>query len=189
MPHRETDTKNIHVRELVSSFIKYAESFGFSRASLLAAFRELGEIDPASAAFTVSVNYEDPRWAEIQRDSYTYVNPDLKYSHFPIGGHGAMEVAMEYVTFDHEPTTQEALDEIKRRGLRRPDRAEAESFLDQHPEEQKKFPVIGLCGSVVDRRGRRNVACVNACEGERNLYFYWLLNRWYQFCRFLAVRK
>lgn len=189
MFYRKTDTKNIHVRELVSSFLKNVETLGFSRASVLAAFRELGETDPASAGFTISVNYDAPCWAEIRRDSYTYVNPDLKHSHFPIGGHGAMEVVMEYVAFDHEPTTKEILDEIKRRGLRRPDRAEAESFLNQQPEEQKKFPVIGLVGSVVERIGEQNVAYVDANVGERAPDFYWLDSRWYQYCRFLAVRK
>ena len=159
MPHRETDTKNINVREL------------------------------ASAAFTVPVNYDDPRWNGIQHASYAYVNPDLRLKHFPIGSRGVSEVVMEYVTFDHGPTTQEVLDKIERLGLRRPDRAEAESFLDTHPEEQKMSSFIGLGVSVVGRPRGRDVACVFADGGRRCLGFDWLGNHWSQYDLFLAVRK
>lgn len=147
------------------------------------------QTDTNSSGFTVLVIYDDPRWREIRRDSYAYVNSDLKPEHFPISGRGTSEVMMEYVTFDHEPATYEVLDEIKRCGLRCPDRAEAESFLDTHPEEQKKFPVIGLDGFDLARDSCRSVAYVNARGGERYLHFAWLNYRWFQDCRFLAVRK
>ena len=191
MPHREADTKNIHVNELAASFLKQAETLGFSRAKVLVAFRELGasQSSPDTGVFTVSVNYDDQRWSAIQRQAYAYANPDLKPKHFPVGGRGVSEVVVEYVTFDHEPTTQEVMDKIQRRGLRVPDRAETESFLDTHPEEQKKSPVIGLCASVVARHGFRSVPDVYASAGERHLHFSWLSRHWSQYCRFFAVRK
>ncbi len=144
----------------------------------------------ALRVFRVSVNYADARWSTLE-GPYTYVNSDLEPKHFPINGKGESEVTMEYVTFDHEPTTtQEVLDEIERRGnLRRPDRAEAESFIDAYPEEKDKYPIIGLCGALVGRDGRRDVACVRAHESRRRLAFGWLAYRWAQSCRFLAVRK
>ncbi len=68
--------------------------------------------DTDSKVFTVSVNYDDPRWRELKSDTYEYVNKDLKLEHFPVGGHGVSKVVMEYIIFNYEPTTREILDEI-----------------------------------------------------------------------------
>lgn len=153
--------------------------------------------DSQTEGFAVSVNYDDPRWSEIKPNLYRYASSDLQICHFPIGGHGISasavssaetEVVMEYVAFDRAPTTREVLDEINRLGLRVPDRAEAESFMDKYPEEQMKFPIIGLCGSVMGRDDDRRVADVSASSGGRSLGFYWLGRRWGQGYRFLAVR-
>lgn len=140
--------------------------------------------------FTVpNINYDDPRWRSLKGDYY-FSNTDLRPEHFPISRKGVGEVVMEYVVFDHEPTTQEALDCINGRSdLRLPDRAETEKFLDQNDQERKKFPIIGLCGSVVERSGDRSVACVFAGGDGRYLVFDWLGGHWDQHCRFLAVRK
>ena len=136
--------------------------------------------------FTVVVNPSDQRWREIDRSHYVYVDSDLTVDHFPVSG-SAGEVTMTYVTFDHEPTTQEVLDEFQRRGLKRPDRAQTETFLDKHPEERQKYPVIGLCGSVAGRDGNRGVAFVRAYSNGVSLDWDGLGSGWGQDCRFLAV--
>ena len=136
--------------------------------------------------FIVSVNPTDPRWREIDHTKYVYVNDVLTVDDFPISS-SESEVTMQYVTFDHEPTTQEVLDEFERRGLKRPDRAQVESFHDQHPEEREKYPVIGLVGSVTGRRGHQSVAYVYANSRGVDLYWSRLDYGWRQRCRFLAV--
>ncbi len=186
---RETDIKNITVKDYTSSALSQGVILGFSRVSLLAAFRELGGESPYLGGFAVPVNYDDPRWSVIQRDSYAYVDPDLKAKHFPIGRHGTSGVVVEYVTLDHDSTFREALAEITRRRLRVPDRAEAESFLDEHPEEQKKLPIVGLCGAVKGWRGSRHMRYVVAdVGGRRSLGCERFVGRWVQYVRFLAVR-
>lgn len=135
--------------------------------------------------FLVSVN-PDSRWRSIDRANYYYVDGALTVDDFPISG-SAGEVTMTYVTLDHEPSTQEVLDEFKRRGLKRPDRAQVESFLEQNPGERQKYPVIGLCGSRGERRGVGSVAYVYADSRDIGLGWDGIDNRWGQVCRFLAV--
>lgn len=141
--------------------------------------------------FIVFVNYDDPRWRTIQHGSYARVNVDLGPEHFLIGGHGTREVVMEYVIFDdnYEPTAREVIAEISRRGLRLPDRAETESFLDQHPEAGQLGPTIGLCGSITARGEESDIAFIDVFGGGwRTMEFVWLDDCWDVGCCFLAVR-
>lgn len=143
----------------------------------------------SAQTFTNTVNYDDPRRRQIDKTKYYYVDPNLTPDHFPIERTGSAEVTYGYVEFDHEPTTQEVLDAIENdpRGLRRPDRAEAEDFLEAHPEERMKAPVISLCGKIVEQQGYRFMADVSADSLGVGLYWVFLHYEWNQRCRFLAV--
>ncbi len=151
--------------------------------------RQIGELLVNRQSFTVMVNYDDPRWQGIDRPAYYYINDSLTVADFPVYKTGSEEVDYEYVEFDHDPTTQEVLDEIDRRGLRVPDRAEAEVFLDKNPDEPKKRWIAALCGTVSIRYGYRGVADVDANGRCRGLDWDRLGNRWGRRGRFLAVRK
>lgn len=145
--------------------------------------------NPFAVLFTM-VDYASDRWKFINKTLYCYVVDGLTVKDFPIRGTWAEEVQYDYVTFDHEPTTQEVFDEVERRGdVRMPDRAEAETFLEKNPEERKQAPVIALCGTLSNRGGGRSVACVNAEAVGVGLGWGWLFTRWGQNCRFLVVRK
>lgn len=136
------------------------------------------------------VNYDDPAHRRIDRDQYYYVDNGLTPEHFPIRHTGQADVTFDYITFDHEPTTQEVLDEVERRGdVELPDFAATRDFHKANPDERKKAPVISLCGSFVDRSGSRYVACVRADEYGLNLGWYWIGHRWNRHGRFLVVRK
>ncbi|MBI3115399.1 MAG: hypothetical protein HYZ09_02825 [Candidatus Kerfeldbacteria bacterium] len=136
------------------------------------------------------VDYASDRWKSINKALYAYVNDSLTVADFPIRGTGTGEVTYDYVTFDHEPTTQEVFDEVERRGdLRMPDRAEAETFLEKNPEERKQAPVVAFCGSLTGRGGLRCVAFVYAYADGVRLGWDWFDFRWVQSSRFLAVRK
>lgn len=146
-----------------------------------------------SLMFTVSVNYDDPRWSEVKGEDFVSVEPPITDYVFWPAYHGQACVVMEYIVFVIEPTGREVLDEMKRRGLRAPDRAETETFLDKFPDEQKKFPIVSLCGTKVggpepDRT--YDITCICAREGGRYLDFYWRDHcRGSDYRHFLAVRK
>lgn len=151
----------------------------------------MANTDTDSERFTVFVNYDDPRWRTIQRDDYARVNRHLYPCHFPINGRGTSEVIMECIAFDdYEPRAQDVMIEISKRGLRLPDRAETESFLDQYPEAQRMVPVIGLCGSVWARDIFLNIGFIDESYvgGGRTMNFTLLTEYWDIGCCFLAVR-
>lgn len=136
------------------------------------------------------VNYDDPAYRRIDRDQYAFVNDSLRPEHFPVRSKGQREVIYDYLEYDHEPSTEEVLNDIERRGnIRVPDFAETLAYHKANSEERMKAPVISLCGSIVNRGGERNVAYVNASVIGVNLHWHWLSLRWDQNCRFLVVCK
>lgn len=145
--------------------------------------------NPFAVLFTMVVDYASDRWKSINKALYAFVNDSLTAADFLIRGTGTGEVTYDYVTFDHEPTTQEVFDEVERCGdLRMPDRAEAETFLEKNPEERKQAPVVALCGSVAERESRRFVAYVRAHTGGVDLGWRWIGDCWFRHSRFLVVR-
>ncbi|MBI2098869.1 hypothetical protein HYT45_00430 [Candidatus Uhrbacteria bacterium] len=148
--------------------------------------------DSGSERFTVFVNYDDPRWGKFDSGHYDcHLHPDFAVAHFPSNDHGLAKVIMCYVTPDPANLTdaRKALSEIKQLGLRRPDRAEAEMFFEQYPEEQNKFPIIALCGSIVGDGVDRRVAYISAHNDEFAVGEVKLGRDGFLKYRFLAVRK
>lgn len=138
----------------------------------------------------VTVNYHDPAYRRIDRDQYAFVNAGLRPEHFPVRSNGQVEVIYDYLEYDHEPSIEEVLNDIERRGnIRVPDFAETLAYHKANPEERMKAPVISLCGSIERRLGPRAVACVSASGFGIRLFWRWLHFRCGQSCRFLVVCK
>lgn len=136
------------------------------------------------------VNYDDPAHRSIDPKQYAYVDPSLSPEHFPVRGKGQAEVIFKYLEFDHEATTEEVLHTIAGRSdVRRPDKAETDSYLKANPQEPQEAPVISLCGAIEGRGCERRVACAYAGLDGVSLPWYWLSFRWGQRCRFLVVCK
>jgi hypothetical protein len=124
--------------------------------------------------FTLDVNYDDPRWKSINRPQYSFVG-NVEVSDYPVKKKGVKPVQYRELEFDQDPTTpEEILDRFRREGLRRVDRAEAETYLRSLKRERLgERPVIALAGPVVVRKGRRDVACVDANTLGMDLYWFW----------------
>lgn len=145
---------------------------------------------PVAPSLTARVTYGNPDHHRLKRDQYRYIEGGLSSADFPVRGTEEADVTYEYVTFDHEPTTQEVLDEIGRRGnLRVPDFAETRDFHAQNPGEREKGWIMSLCGVVTRRGGDPGVALVDAYVHGLDLDWGWLDTRWRQARRFLAVRQ
>ncbi len=152
--------------------------------------RQIAQLLVSIKTLFAPVNYDDPAHRRIDREKYYNVADSLRSEHFPIRHSGQANVTYEYVTFDHDPTTQEVLDEVERRGdVELPDFANTRDFHNANPDERKKAPVISLCGAIVSRDGRRGVACVLADAGGLGRGWSWVGGRWSRCCRFLVVRK
>jgi len=147
----------------------------------------LNKQNPFATPTKLTVNGSDSRWETLEGD-YWYVNSSLRAEHFPIANPGVHDVEYDIDSFDHDPTTQEIMDWQNEPGFRPPDRAEAETYLDNAPDSKAqlgKSPIVAICGPLVDGE----VACAIAHVNGRNLDRHSLGNRWYRQYRFLRVRK
>lgn len=109
---------------------------------------------------------------------------------FPIMEHAPETRTIELVKFkhDHDPTTEESLSELAHRGLERPTYEDAFYFGIQHPEEQRKHPIVFL-HEPVQKRGSRFVLILGGRAGRRLLDLRWFDFRWERHCVSAGVRK
>lgn len=120
---------------------------------------------------------------------YDYENSDITAEHFPIKGSGIIEEDAVLVHFNRSISTDAALAELDRMGLRAGDIAELLAFGEQHPEVQRKFPIVELASVWAHRVGDRCVAYLWSHAGERHLYLHVVAYDWHGHYRFLAFRK
>jgi len=98
------------------------------------------------------VNYDNPEHHHFDHRLYSSVEEGLgrnfKFD-FQVRGVGKADIAYEYVDFNHTPTLEEVILQIKRRNnLRLPDFAETRDFHSQNPNEQKMEPIVSVCGGI-----------------------------------------
>jgi len=136
--------------------------------------------------FVCEVNSDDPRWQSIEGSNQTKSRNPTTIEDFPIKGKGKKKVIFELVPVSTEITPREVLKIFKRRHLSCPDRAQAETFVREYPEEHKEESVIALCGSVRDDF----IALLDADPfGKVNLMRWWLDVKLPGENKFLAVRE
>jgi hypothetical protein len=138
------------------------------------------------------VDYTQNLDAMIAAGKYDWKNTDITPERFPIVGKGRVEFEDTLFHFDCDISSEEAGKLIVAADPTNPwELAKIENLLAygaRNPEEQRKFPIIGL-GSVAKVFGNRRVACLGRCDAERNLGLYWFDDDWDAYVRFLAVRK
>ncbi len=156
---------------------------------------------------TFSIICEGAKASELVRlGNYDWLDDWITDERFPIKKHRPVERTVEFVEFDRDPTSEEVLAEFAPRGLERPTYEEvlaefaprglerptyedAFYFGVQHPEEQRKHPVVFLHEPVLDPYGRRRVLVLRERVGERDLNLSWFDDRWSRRCAFAGVRR
>jgi hypothetical protein len=128
----------------------------------------------------------------IKAGNYDWVNSDITAKRFPIKSTGADEWEFKMFHFDRSISSEDAVAGIKADDVANPwQPAGIEHLLTygkNNPEEQRKYPIIGL-GSVCVVVGRRLVPYLFRFVSERCLGLDWWGGDWDAYCRFLAVRK
>ena len=124
----------------------------------------------------------------IAAGRYDWTNSDITAKRFPLNGGGKVDVAVELVHFDRSISSDDAIAEMRRRGLRPATLAELLAYGAKFPEEQCKFPIVAL-GSVTAVDGYRFVPYLCGVGSKRDLYLYWWDVDWNGDYRFLAVRN
>lgn len=128
----------------------------------------------------------------VNAGNYDFKHDGITSERFPIIGEGQAEFEDTLLHFDKDISSEDALAEIAKVDLENPWLpAKAENTLAygaKNPEEQRKYPIIGL-GSVAEVDGDRRVLGLDAGGSKRSLYLYWFGSVWDAYCRFLAVRR
>ena len=136
----------------------------------------------------ISVNYGRSLDEMKKAGNYDWMNDDITAERFPIKGEGIKELVPELIHFNRSISSDNALADLDKMGLRPATIEELLALGETFPEMQRKFPIIAL-GSVGEVSGRRSVPCLDEGGSERGLYLRWFGYDWYAGCRFLAVRK
>lgn len=132
----------------------------------------------------------------IAAGKYDWTNSNIIEERFPVKPQGQVAEKVEYeYMLDYPNRDISTNDELKRVASIDKDNpwqvAEISHLLAYgaaHPEDQRKFPIIGL-GSVADVGGYRGCPCLGSDGSERGLYLGLVVNDWDAGCRFLLVRR
>lgn len=138
--------------------------------------------------FRLTVDYGQSLEQMIATGQYDWKNSDITAKRFPIDGKGIVELEARYFHFDRNISSEDVIEEMKKAGF---EPAKIEHVLSHgktFPEEQRKFPIIGL-GSVARVDVYRYVPVLYEDGSSRSLYLYCFDDDWDADSRFLAVRK
>ncbi len=119
---------------------------------------------------------------------YDWNNINIIAGCFPVKGEGQVELEPELVHFDRTRSSEVALAELDKRGLRPGTIEELLAFGEAYPEVQREFRIVAL-GSVARVDGSRYVPFLDRDGSRRYLNLQWFGGDWYGHCRFLAFRK
>lgn len=130
---------------------------------------------------------------ELTQDGkYNCANPDINSKNFPARARkekSAEIVFIEGKDFDHDPTSEEVLQEAEKRGLKHPVYEDGFYFGVEHPEVQREAPVVFLHEPWRGSVGYLRVLCLWSLGGHRELDLRYFSGRWSRHCRFAFVRK
>lgn len=145
----------------------------------------------ATGTYPVSVPYNGASTIKelVAAGAFDWKNDDITDKHFPQEKTGAEDVEIELVHLDRDISTDDALVELDKRGLRPANPAELLAFGATFPEVQREFPVIALGQFWRDPRGYRNVVCLGGDGSKRHAFLGWTGRGWFRDCRFAGVRK
>lgn len=139
-----------------------------------------------SDPFPLTIDYTLTLEQMIEAGHYDYVDPDITAVRFPVNdGTGITDAEAIIVSFTRRLSTDVALVELDRMGLRPADLAELLAFGANYPELQRQFPIVAL-GHVSSTRW---VAFLCRFSFGRDLRLEGVQAVWLSGHRFLAFRK
>jgi hypothetical protein len=137
----------------------------------------------------------------VAQGKYDWSDNRITDERFPIQPHAPVQRVIELIKFDHDPSSEEVLEEFERRGLERPTYEDALYFGIQHPDEQRKhhivflhepvlgqYPILTLHETFQDHDSIRLVFVLREAPGRRYLELDPYVSRWSRRYVFAAVR-
>ena len=143
----------------------------------------------AANVFSVLVDYGRSVVDLVAAGKYDWKNDNVNDNNFPVSRRGTDSVEVHLVHFNRMISTQDALNELDRQGLKPADLHTLLSLGAKYPDLQREFPIVALGSVWRNRDGRRGVPCLDGHGSERDLCLYWIDSDWVEIYRFAAVRK
>jgi len=147
---------------------------------------------PASEIFRLTVDYGQSLEQMIAAGRYDWKNDGITAKRFPVTGEGRVKFEARYFHFDRSISSKDAVEEIKKADTENQWMPAKIEHVLAHgaifPEEQRKYPIIGL-GSVAEVNSDRRVPYLYRSGSDRDLSLGWWVSDWSPGYRFLAVRK
>jgi hypothetical protein len=139
--------------------------------------------------FTITLGGTSKISELVKRGNYDWFNEWITDDHFPTQPHAPVGRTIKLVEFDHDPSSEEIIQEFRRLGLKRPTYEDALQFGVEHPGEQCKHSIVFLHEPVLDPDGRLGVLALHMGVRRRGLGLYWFDVRWGRQCVLAGVRK
>ena len=143
----------------------------------------------ANNVYLLTVDYSRSVEAGIAAGKYDWKNNDITSKNFPTTRAGVAELEIQLVHFNREISSDEAIGELDKMGLRPAELHELLAFGENYPDVQREFPVIALGSGWRDSYGFRCVPYLDRSGSWRDLDLLWLGSGCHGYCRFAAVRK
>ena len=146
-------------------------------------------INVTSVTFRLQVNYDLSVDAAIRDGKYDYVNGNITEKNFPTNRKGTTKLDIVLVHLDRNVSSEDAIKELDKLGLRPAELHELLAFGAKYPDEQRKHPIVAL-GSVWQHlNGFWIVPYLWHDDSGRRLCLHWFDNDWSASYRFAGVRK
>ena len=127
--------------------------------------------------------------AAVAAGNSDYANSDITSAHFPTTRQGTEQLEAVLVHFDRYISSEQALAELNKMGLRAGELTELLAFGATYPDQQRQFLVVALGSTWLRPSGYRFVPCLDYWGVRRGLRLYWFGAGWREGCRLLAFRK
>lgn len=138
----------------------------------------------------LNIDYEKPLPDAIKEGAFDWKNDDITSKNFPNGNHekGEATIKVKLYHFGRDMSSEGVVSAMGKDGFRPAMLRELLAFAAKNPDEQRKYPIVGL-GSVLRRDVDRDVPYLRRLGDERDLDLSWWGDDWLGDYRFLAVSK
>jgi len=133
------------------------------------------------------VDYDRSINDSVKAGKYDWTNDNITDANFPSKEKGKRKVEFGVFHFNKNIESDANITQMKAEGFRPATMKETLAYGEKNPEEQRKYPIIGL-GSVARLDGCRQVAYLYSDGSGRNANLNYYDSEWYGNCRFLGVR-
>lgn len=142
--------------------------------------------DQTQTIANVAVDYSRSLAKMIADGRYDQVHRDITPRNFRLSATGFRQIELTLVQFKYPVAPLEAVMLMKEEGYRPATIEEILALGSQHPDLQRRIPIVGL-GSARVVGNRRWVPCLGGSETERALTLAVIYRRWSPYYRFAFV--